>query len=415
MSKFLAVLRQRNFGMLWTGQLISGLGDSLFRIALAWEVLLLTGSALAMGVIYFASLVPTLIFSLFGGVAADRLPRRQILLWSDAVRACLVGVVALLAWLHWLHFWQLAGLSLCFGIANSFFMPAYQAILPELVESEHLPTANALTRLTSQISQIVGPPIGALCIIFLGGPGGAFGLDMISFFVSVLSLLALRLPETAPVALSSALSPSLVKETLRDIREGLGYVRTQRWLWITIVAAALTNVSLVVPLTVGLPKLVAMVYGAGAWLLGMLVSADAVGAIVAAIVVAYLPQRMRRGTLAYSALLLSCAGLTVLGLPFPPAMVVVGATSASFASGFGIGVFELLWMGFLQGRVPGEKLGRVFSIDMLGCLLLIPIGLLIVGELGDHIGPAPVFVGSGLISMTLVAMTLAIPDVRKIA
>src|SRR6266699_4966617 len=108
----LRVLRPRSFALMWTGQSISTLGDGIYRVALAWTVLVLTGSALAMGTVYLASLIPTITLTLVGGVAADRLPRRLILLWSDGGRGMIVALVAGLALGHLLSYWHLLVLSL---------------------------------------------------------------------------------------------------------------------------------------------------------------------------------------------------------------------------------------------------------------------------------------------------------------
>lgn len=410
------VLRQRNFGLLWTGQLISTLGDNIFRIALAWEVLILTGSVLAMGIIFFVTLIPTLIFALFGGVAADRLPRRLMMLWSDCGRGCLVGLCALLAWLHLLQFWQLAGLSLFFGIADSFFTPAFQAIIPSLIEGDRLQTANALTRLTTLVSRIIGPPLGAVCIVAVGGPSGAFALDAFSFAVSVLCLAALQLP-VPPSSTSAETAPAKAHPLAtiwNDARDGLVFVVSKRWLWTTIIIASFINITCAVPMAIALPKLVSAAYGGGAFLLGILLSSNAVGAVIATVTVTFLSPK-RKGLWAYLALFISCAGLTVLGLPFSRGNAVILAALACFGIGYGIGIFEVLWMTLLQENVPGEKLGRVFSVDLLGSFILIPAGLLIIGAWSDRIGPTPVFLASGLISIVLAIAGLCLRDIRQLA
>ena len=190
----LRALHHRPFALLWTGQFISTLGDGVFRIAIAWTVLSLTGSALAMGGVFFASLLPTIVLTLFGGVAADRLPRRLILLWSDAGRGIIVGVVAALALGHMLQLWHLFALSLLFGIADGFFTPSYQSIIPQLVSVESLQPANALIQSSAELSRILGPVFGAILLAATGGQSAAFGLDALSFFASAGCLVALRLP-----------------------------------------------------------------------------------------------------------------------------------------------------------------------------------------------------------------------------
>jgi DHA3 family tetracycline resistance protein-like MFS transporter len=132
-------LRSRPFALLWVGQSISALGDGAFATALAWQVLLLKGSGTAMGGVTVAWALPRLFFFLIGGVTADRFPRRLVLLWSDATRAIVVLLIAVLGWAHVLQLWHLITLALLFGVVDGFFVPAYQAITPQLVEKGHYP------------------------------------------------------------------------------------------------------------------------------------------------------------------------------------------------------------------------------------------------------------------------------------
>lgn len=404
----------RSFTLIWIGQFISTLGDNIYRVALAWEVLLLTGSAFAMGIVFLCELVPTILFTLVGGVAADRISRRSILLWSDGGRACVVGLVAVLALLHGLQFWHLVGLSFLFGIADAFFTPAYQSIAPQLVENEFLQPANSLSRLGFLLSRVFGPPIGALIVVAAGGPASAFALDALSFLASVGFLLVLRLPSAKPAVPREGGQSLAIHSLLLDIRDGLRYVKKTTWLWVTIIVAAVSNVTFMVPLAVSLPKLVHDVYGAGPWLYGVLIAADGAGAIVAAILLAQLHHLHRRGILAYGCLLISFLSLTVLGLPLPRASEPVVATLACVFAGFGLGIFEILEMTFLQENVPEDKLGRVFSVDMFGSYLLIPLGLLLVGALTDRIGPAVIFVIGGMLSLILALAALLVRDIREL-
>ncbi len=223
----LRALRSRPFALLWLGQTISSLGDGAFITALAWEVLLLTGSATAMGLVVTAELIPRLLFLLLGGVAADRLPRRIVMLCSDGGRAFAILLIAVLGWLHVLQLWHLIVLSLLFGVAEGFFAPAYSAIPPQLVEKEELASANALTGLSRQMSLLLGPLVGAGLVV-LTGPVTAFAFDGLSFVVSAVCLLALRLPpltitiisviqeSDAPVS-AEVLTPSSVGQSLRQV------------------------------------------------------------------------------------------------------------------------------------------------------------------------------------------------------
>src|SRR3990170_4384393 len=197
MSLFIS-LRHRSFALLWTGQTISRLGDSLYRIALAWWVLEKTGSATAMSTVLVVSFLPMLLFLLVGGVVVDRLPRFRVLFASDVLNGCVVGAVAVLAATGRLEVWHVYIAGALFGLAEAFFYPAYAASVPQVVPPEALPSANALTGLSYQISGVIGPAIGA-AMVALGGTSAAFGLDSLSFFISaafMAPLLRIALPRT---------------------------------------------------------------------------------------------------------------------------------------------------------------------------------------------------------------------------
>src|SRR5215467_13489368 len=190
---FTRAFRSRPFTLLWAGQTISVLGDAVFNIAITWEVLLLTGSATAMSLILIAQWAPRIVFLLLGGVIADRISRRLLMLWADAGRGDIVMVVAWLSWAHLLQFWHLIALAPLFGIAGSFFDPAYQAIMPQLVETEALSSVNSLNTLSRNVGFLLGPVLGAI-FATLFGQASAFAFDGLTFAISALCLLALRLP-----------------------------------------------------------------------------------------------------------------------------------------------------------------------------------------------------------------------------
>lgn len=415
----LKTLRHRSFALLWAGQLVSSLGDGIFRVALAWLVLALTHSAFAMGAIYAASLVPTIVVTLFGGVAADRLPRRLILLWSDAGRGVIVLLIAILAVMHALALWHLLLLSVLFGVADGFFKPAYHAITPQLVESELLVPANSLIQGIDSLSRLVGPLLGAALVALTGGQSLAFALDAFSFFVSAACLLMLRMPQVSPAANQGEQEVALdqAEESggiFSDVRAGFGYVLSQPWLWVTIAFVALSNLTFSAPFVAVLPKLVQGVYHGGPGLFGTLLAADAIGFLIATLVLGFFKVR-RRGLVAYSASMMSCLGLVVLGLPLPHSSLPLIATVACLGTGFGIGVFSVIEVSLLQEYVPNDLQGRVVSIDMLGSFILLPLGVLAIGWLGDLIGPAPVFVVGGALSLALAAAGLCIRSIRTLA
>lgn len=393
-------LQQRSFAFLWTGQTISRLGDNLYRIALAWWVLEKTGSAAAMGTVLIFSFLPMLIFLLIGGVAVDRLPRGRVMLTSDVLRGAVVAVVAALAFAQTLEIWHVYIASMAFGFVDAFFQPAYTAIVPEIVSSENLPSANALTNLSGRLTGIVGPALGA-AIVALGGTPTAFALDAVSFLISALCLIPL-----AGIAARAVESRS--SSVLRDLREGLATVAGSPWLWITIAIFALANVMLDGPIAVALPFLVKDALHADVGTLGLLYSMSSLGAIVGALWLGRFARIRRRGLITYgagvvSALAVVAAGLTSSIPAIAVAMLVEGACVATFG---------LIWTNTLQELVPREMLGRVSSIDMLGSYVLLPLGFGITGWVTDAVGAPMMFVLGGAIGAGLIALGLLHPAIR---
>ena len=432
--RFVRALKYRPYALLWIGQTVSALGDGAYFTALAWLVLILTGSATAMGIVVTASAIPRVLFLLLGGVAADRLPRRLVMLCSDTGRAIVVFAITLLAWVHLLQLWHLILLSLFFGVVDGFFIPAYQSIPPQLVTKADLPSANALNELSQHFGILLGPLLGAACVALVG-PASAFAFDGLSFVISAVCLLAMRLPSPGTVfpetsenavevaelgmgqegiAVIAPVARKGIGGVMEDLREGLSYVTSSTWLWVTIMIASAGNVFLVAPLVVAMPKLIHDAYGSGILLLGELATASAVGSILAVLIVGQAKNLRWRGIKAYVALIGTGLALIVMGVPLPRGSEPLVASVANFIIGFGLGFFNVNWFIVLQQMIPSEKLGRVSSIDMIGSICLTPVGLALGGIVTDHIGPRLVFIGCGLISVLLSASGLMVRGIRQL-
>ncbi|HEY7849288.1 MAG TPA: MFS transporter, partial [Ktedonobacterales bacterium] len=347
--RFARALGSKPFALVWAGQTISSLGDGVTLTALAWQVLVLTGSGTAMGAVLIAETIPRVLFLLLGGVVADRFSRRKVMIWSDSVRGIAVAAIAVLGQLNVLALWHLIVLGAIFGMASAFFFPAYQSIPPQLVDAEQLPSANALTGLSRQMSQLFGPALGAT-LVALSDPSAAFAIDALSFGVSAACLFALRLPPRPKAAEHDGRTRG-ARGIAVDIREGLGYVLRSPWLWVTITIASLGNVGLA-PMQVALPKLIKDVYGQGVWLLGATGTAIAAGSVVTMMIVGQAKRLRHRGVLAYGGLLFSSVAVMVFGLPLPHQYAPAIAITASVFFGAGLAIFEVIWVTTLQQLVP---------------------------------------------------------------
>ena len=416
-------LKSRPYTMIWIGQTISNLGDGIFNIALAWQVLLMTHSGTAMGIVLLASTIPRLVFVLIGGVAADRLPRRLIVLWSDGGRGLIVLLISIMGFMGLLQFWHLIIEALIFGVVEGFFYPAIMAITPDLVEKDDLASANALNSFSGTLSQLLGPVLGAFLIALIN-PLGAFAVDALSFFISVAFLLSVRIPErhvikAVEIEGSTGEEAQEVKRrgfggVIADVQEGLVYVRSSQWLWVTILNSAIGNIGIMATLAVAMPKLVHDVYGQGAWLLGLIEATSAIGSIIALLLIGQATRVKKRGLMAYLSLSLSCIGILMFGLPFPRVLAPVIGPLASILVGFGLAFFNTIWFTILHETIPSNKLGRVISLDTLGSFGMIPVGELLGGILTDRIGPALVFIVFGLFNLVNGMIPLLFREVREL-
>lgn len=401
----LRALQNRQFAFLWSGQTISRLGDSLYRIALSWWVLEKTGSAVAMGTVNIASMIPMLLFMLFGGVIVDRLPRPLVMISADLLRGVLVAAVAILAALNMLQVWEVFVFSALFGMVSAFFEPAYIAIFPEIITAESLPSANSLTTVSREITGIAGPSIGAL-IVAAGGTPITFGLDAASFFISAITLIPLikingrlALPKIKPVQLN----------IWNDLTSGFKTVAASPWLWVTILVAALANMMEGGAISTSLPFLINDVWHMGVKSLGFIYSAISIGAVVVAVIMGNRKKLHKRGLIGFLSWFVIGAMILILGIQknFAVSLLVAAIIGAAATS------FGLIWTNSMQELVPKEMLGRVSSIDYLGSYVLLPIGFAVAGWATDQFGAALVFVVAGTVTAALALLALLHPAIRR--
>ena len=411
-------LHHRPFALLWGGQTISRLGDNLYRIALAWWVLEKTGSAAAMGTVLVLSQIPMLIFLLIGGIIVDRLPRIRIMFISDVLCGFVITFVAVFSWLNLLEIWHIYIASILFGLVEAFFFPAYQASIPQITPVEYLQSANSLNGLSQRVTGIIGPALGAF-LVSKGGTSLTFGLNALSFFISALFILpVLRSGRYNSVrqtdADESIVKPKSMREAIHqgfaDLREGWSAIITVPWIWITILIFGFLNIMDASPRAVSLPFLIKNDLGADVELLGMFGSASSFGFVAGMLLLGQFKRMRHRGLLAYVATMISGVTLLLFGLKFSTPVLI----AAMFVSGFSVSVFALIWTSTLQEMVPGEVLGRVYSIDALGSFVLLPVGFALAGWATDLAGAPTVFLigGAGTIFMTLIG--LAHPAIRNL-
>jgi MFS family permease len=280
-------IRVGDFALLWSGQSVSALGDGVFTVALAIVTLQIDAHPAALAYVFAARAVPAVCFALLGGVVVDRFSRRVAMLASDAGRGIVVGVVAVLLARGELRLWELIVMSGLFGTADAFFGPASMAIVPELLDARLLAQGNALSQMSGQLAQgLIGPAFGG-AIVGAVGAAWSFGIDAISFGVSAACLSLMRLRSQGTGKRGTAVA---------EAKEGIQYVRSHRWLWASLLGAALANFFGIAPLGVLLPVLVRtdLQGSAFALALGLVFAAGGAAGVLASLIVAKLgsPRRM---------------------------------------------------------------------------------------------------------------------------
>jgi len=393
-------LTHRSFALLWTGQTISRLGDGCYTIAVAWWVVVHTGSAAAMGVVLVFSSVPRLLFVLVGGVVVDRVSGLRLMRFADITRGSICGLIAVLTATDHLTLLYLAAVSALFGLVGAFFSPAYAAALPEVAPMDALPSANALRNLSAQVGNILGPAVGGALVAF-GGTAFAFGLDGITFAVSAACLAAI----TASAPARSQLSA----HPFHAVIEGFTTVRASPWLWVTITISGASTLLLYGPLSAVLPLRLERDLGLPVVAFATVNTLCAVGAFIAAVLMGRPTRLRKRGLLVYGPMMLAGGAVAAIGLPVPLAVIA----TALFVFGAAEAVFILAWVQSLQEIVPPAQLGRVASIDELGSDALLPIGFGLAGIAADHLGTAPVFLLGGTLGAAIISLGLLHPMVRR--
>lgn len=396
-------LTHRPFALLWSGQTVSRLGDSIFYIALAWLVVEKTGSATVMGTVLIFAFIPMVLFALIGGVAVDRFSPMKVMFASDLLSGAVISLVALLAYANRLELWHIFLAALVFGFVAAFFQPAYTAIVPKITPPEALPSANSLTSLSGQLTGVIGPALGA-SIVALGGYPAAFALDGLSFFISAACLLPL-----IPLATQRVVS-SQRPSALGDLREGIGTVIASPWLWMSITLFALTNVTASAPWNVALPLLVKGNLHADVGLLGVLNSTASLGMAIGAVWLGRLQSIRRRGVILYGGSIIW--GLTTLAFGLPIPILVLGL--AALIRGLVLSTSNLVWTNMLQELVPRHVLGRVSSIDYMGSFVFLPLGYGIMGYATDQVGAPLVFVIGGALTAVPSLVGLLHPAIRNL-
>ncbi len=405
--RLLQPLREHDFRLLWLGESVSSLGDQFQFVALAWLVLGLTGSGLALGGVLAAASIPRAALMLVGGAASDRISPRTIMLLSNGSRAIFVGLLAVLVLTGAIQLVEVYLLAILFGISDAFFFPAMGSLLPRLVEDQgRLPSANALFQSTAQLMGLAGPPLAGL-VVAVVQTGPAFAVNALSFVVATATLLLIRW--RVPRSATSVVHGQAAESVIASIRAGIAYVWRDEALRLLLVMVTAINFAFAGPEAVGLAWLSANRWGAGPIGYGALAGGFALGALVGALLAGSMSQpRHRSGILIGVALALG-VGLSLLGLA--PALWM--AMVVTLPMGVCVGLINVLLISWLQVRVAEAMLGRVMSLVMLAGVGLTPISLAVAGLLIDT-SVGGLFLGAGGIVLAAAAFGIVSGAARRL-
>jgi MFS family permease len=394
----LGPLSERDFRMLWIGQSVSGLGDSMALIGLAFGVLKISHSASDLGVVMAVWVTSRCGLTLVAGVWADRLKRQWIMVGSDLARGAAQAAIAVLLLTGAARIWQVIVLTCFYGAADSFFGPAQTGLVPATVSAGRLQQANALLELSRNTAAVAGPGLAGL-IVAAAGPGAAFAADSASFFVSAVVLSMLRVP----IMKQPAEQPSF----LAELRQGWAEVASRTWVWVTIAYFAIMNVATSALFVLGPVVALRSLGGARAW--GLVGSAATIGSVAGGLAALRIkPSRpLLAGTIALAAISLEPA---FLARPLP-LWLIMAAAVAGFA---GVSFDTALWLTALQEHVPEQSLSRVSSYDWLGSFAFQPLGYLAAGSLAIAVGVGRTLLGSAVLILASSVVVALVPDIRRL-
>ncbi len=366
-----SALRNPNFRLFWSGNFLSNIGTWMQNVAQGWLVLTLTnGSAFWLGVVAFAGSIPFLVFTLFGGVIADRVNKRRLLIWTQSIMMVLAFLLAALTYLKVIAVWGVALIAFLNGVAQSMNQPSYQALVPKLVDREDLTNAIALNSAQFNMSRILGPTLGGYAMALIGMAGNFF-LNGISFLAVIWALARIEYPVDKEPRRESI---------LHSLRAGLKYVRGHAQMFVLMMMISVVSF-LFIPFINFIPFFAREQLHVGASGLGWLLAGSGSGAVLGAMTVAWQGMIRHRGRV----------------IAFGGAFVMAVVIAFCYNTYFPLSEVLMFFEGFVMIRTISavnvamqflsndEMRGRVMSIYGTCFLGLPPLGSLLAGELSRHI------------------------------
>lgn len=394
----LAVLAERDFRRFFIGYATSLYGSSMAPVAVAFAVLDSGGGGTDLGWVMAARILPIVLVLLAGGVVADRLGSKRVMLTSDLLRCATQAAFGVVLLTGRPSVWVMAALVAVWGVGEGFFLPGLGALVPDLVrQGRLLSDANALLGLARSVATVAGPATAGVVTATLG-PSTVLLVDAVSYAVGAAALALLTLPRR-PAAEES---PSLGA----DLRQGWTEFRSRTWLWVTTLQMGLFNLVVWAPFLV-LGPLVAEQRLGGAWAWGLVMALYGSGAVLGGL--AMLGRRPRRP--------LAVATVAAAGWALPSAALAAHAplavtAAAALLAGVGSAVVDTLYSATTQRWVPAGVRARISSFGAVGAFVLGPVGLAAAGPLAESVGTSTVLASGAVWQLAAGAVVLAVPVIR---
>jgi predicted MFS family arabinose efflux permease len=398
------VLGIRDFRFLLADRLIAPASVGFSMVGVSFAVLKATNSATDLSYVLAAQIAPSLVFVLIGGVAADRFRAQRVIVVANLLMALGEGTFGILALAGHPPLWAMLGLEAVTGTGVALFYPASQALLPRIVPDRLLQEASALSRLVMNTGQMAGAAAAGL-LVAAAGPGWALVLCGAGMVATVPMLMAIR--ATGPVAAGHAPGDGApARSMIAELREGWSEFRSHTWLWVIVAQFGVVMMAWYGAFSV-LGPVVAREHlgGPAAW--GAITAADALGLIAGGMAaLRFTPRRpMLFVVVTGGAIAISPLSLAMV-LPLPAVCV------ASFGLGVFVELMMVQWTVAMTRNIPPDMLARVSSYDVLGSVIVMPIGALIAGPLGTAIGTSRAQYGAAALIVIASALALIPRDIR---
>ena len=385
-NRVFKAFRYRDFRLMWFGACTSSIGSWMQTVAQAWLVYTLSNDPFYLGLDAFLGQAPIILFSLVGGVIADRRDRRMMLLMSQYIQMGCAFLLTGLFYFHVVHVWHILALSFVTGFAQSFGGPAYAALLPTLVGPEDYPNAIAWNSIQFNLARVIGPTLAGVTLAKLNATW-CFGLNGISFIAVIISLYVIK----------TGFIPARTSEPiLSSMKQGIGFIRTKAGLDSLIVLAFCMTL-FAIPLLTFLPVFAKEVFRGNATTFTRLLICSGAGSVCGALIVAGGGNSRRQGRTALLALIL--LGGLIAAFSISKSMLI-SSVLIFFSGGALISVFAMI-QSLVQAITADEMRGRVLSVYNVAFRGGMPIGSLLLGKLIPVFTVSKTMAGSGLVLTAL--------------